>query len=368
MKKIYKSKFPAIYLLFALGLFGTLFISFSSGYDSESTLANGGSTCASCHSGGSLNGAVGSVTLTGVPATYVNGQTYPLTLTVCGDGNSGLAGFQIVAVNPAAQTAPVGTFSPGTGSRLMTGAPLGLTHSSAIVTNGGTGDCASWTFTWNAPATGSTPVQFFFVGNAADGNGGSSGDDDIYTGNSVSVPLPIELVSFEAKSNGTSVSVHWQTAEETNNNYFEIERSADGRNFEVVGNVKSVGESTVTQSYHFLDRFAEVSAVPVFYYRIKQVDFGGKYKYSNLVSVDMPLIKELVTVLPNPATASGEIQLLTKETPKYVVLYNLSGSEIRLSGNGSNKYTLPADLLAGAYFMTLFYENKTPDTRKILIK
>ncbi len=110
------------------------------------------------------------------------------------------------------------------------------------------------------------------------GNGGGSGVN----------PLPIELLSFNAKYNGESVDLTWQTASELNNDYFTVERSVDGIHFVVVGNVSSKalnGKSTSVLNYLLNDP----NSVPgTYYYRLKQTDYDDKYEYSGVVTVTIP--------------------------------------------------------------------------------
>jgi hypothetical protein len=95
--------------------------------------------------------------------------------------------------------------------------------------------------------------------------------------------LPIELTSFNAKSNNSKTNLFWQTASEKDNSHFAIERSNDGDVFSKIGEVKGKGNSTVTQNYQFTD------ATPtkgINYYRLLQVDFDGTESVSKTVSVN----------------------------------------------------------------------------------
>jgi len=103
-----------------------------------------------------------------------------------------------------------------------------------------------------------------------------------------SVLLPIELISFDAKCNNGKVFTAWETATETNNEYFTLEKSRDGINFQNVTTVKGAGNSSRKLSYNSTDN---ESYSGISYYRLKQTDFDGKYTYSKVVSVgvDVPV-------------------------------------------------------------------------------
>ncbi len=111
--------------------------------------------------------------------------------------------------------------------------------------------------------------------------------------------LPIELLNFTAAFNQQkTVDVKWQTATETNNDYFTVERSADGVNFEKLIDVDGAGVSNSLLNYSTIDQYP---LDDVSYYRLKQTDFNNDFTYSNVVAVkkDNGII---VKVFPNPNT------------------------------------------------------------------
>lgn len=119
-------------------------------------------------------------------------------------------------------------------------------------------------------------------------------------------PLPVELLSFNAVPNkARQVNLNWVTASEHNSDFFTIEKSKDGRNFEVYKYVKAAGNSTFNLLYKDLDTnpFEGIS-----YYRLKQTDFNGEYFYSEIKSVNFnEAIFSAVSIFPNPATSSAAI-------------------------------------------------------------
>jgi hypothetical protein len=119
----------------------------------------------------------------------------------------------------------------------------------------------------------------------------------IATINSVQTPLPIELVSFDAKPTDNSVLVTWQTASEINNDYFTIEKSTDGENWSFVAEIDGAGNSTSLLSYQFLDRMPSNG---LSFYRLKQTDFDGKFSFSDVKTVNFINQQNTLTVYPNP--------------------------------------------------------------------
>ncbi|MCX2741408.1 T9SS type A sorting domain-containing protein [Pontibacter anaerobius] len=126
-------------------------------------------------------------------------------------------------------------------------------------------------------------------------------------------PLPVELSRFEGKAAQSGVSLEWETASEQNNSHFEVERSTDGKAFEHLGKVAGNGNSSVALSYKYFDKhpFPGLN-----YYRLKQVDFDGRYEYSKVVAVTAAEAKPLqVQMLPNPCL-NGDCQLnITSTAP-----------------------------------------------------
>ena len=98
------------------------------------------------------------------------------------------------------------------------------------------------------------------------------------------VALPVELLSFDAKRYQGNVKVDWKTASEINNDYFTIERSIDGENFERISEVDGAGNSTHTISYFMIDTDYKNG---INYYRLKQTDYNGSETLSEIVAVDM---------------------------------------------------------------------------------
>lgn len=119
--------------------------------------------------------------------------------------------------------------------------------------------------------------------------------------------LPIELSEFTTEYNPTRdvVDVFWITDTEKDNDYFEVERSSDNTNFEVINKVKGTGNSTYETQYYVEDSNPFVG---VNYYRLKQVDFDGEFKYSDVRTVNILSNEyDLISVFPNPATNEAEI-------------------------------------------------------------
>ncbi|MBC6994277.1 T9SS type A sorting domain-containing protein [Lewinella lacunae] len=118
--------------------------------------------------------------------------------------------------------------------------------------------------------------------------------------------LPVEFTTFSARQDKNDVRLHWETAEETDNRGFGVERSEDGRQFREIGWVSGAGEAARTTEYTYTD--TEVVAGQDYYYRLRQEDFDGSFTYSDLVFVKMQeggLPAREARFYPNP-TVTGQ--------------------------------------------------------------
>ena len=186
----------------------------------------------------------------------------------------------------------------------------------------------------------------------------STSFNSLYTTVQSNVQLPIELLYFNAEPEGDFVLCKWETASETNNEYFDVERSLEGNNFEFLGKVSGFGHGTSTEnrSYSLIDRTA---CKDIRYYRLKQVDFDGQFSYSETVAVNCSKDKNFLDVYPNPGTslvtssfyelADGFIKMQWHD-----LLGQIVKEEIREVVKGYNKiYSKIDDLAAGVYYLRL---------------
>lgn len=134
--------------------------------------------------------------------------------------------------------------------------------------------------------------------------------------------LPIELSDFTGKCNNNVVELSWETTTEQNNNYFNIERSADGFDWEEIGKVKGAGNSSFSKSYSFVD---SQPSNDVLYYRLKQTDFNSESATSQIISVNACKRVSEIVVYPIPSTK--EI-IISGENIVDVQLTDTYGSEI----------------------------------------
>ncbi|WP_262510387.1 lectin-like domain-containing protein [Pontibacter arcticus] len=151
----------------------------------------------------------------------------------------------------------------------------------------------------------------------------------------VVTPLPVTLIRFTATAQGAAVSINWETATEVNNDYFMVERSLDGSTFREVAKVKGAGNSSQKLAYAHLDKQAPAG---ILYYRLKQVDFNGTYKYSQIASVEKTEATTAnVLLYPNPATAYIKLNLAGMPNTAYQIrLLSMDGRLIQTISTKDN--------------------------------
>ena len=134
--------------------------------------------------------------------------------------------------------------------------------------------------------------------------------------------LPIDLVYFDAEVVYNDVQLSWQTASEVNNDYFTIERSANGFDWQVILRQDGMGNSSQLNSYFALDN-DPISGIS--YYRLKQTDFDGSFEYFDPAQVEVNYHKEFLHVYPNPTKGLLNVFVSNKinETTKLTIRDNL---------------------------------------------
>lgn len=237
----------------------------------------------------------------------------------------------------------------------------GIENTLAVPYNTGNLGAQHWTGSSWDPPVGSAPAVTAGVGNVT-ANGLSTFSPWILS--SLSAPLPIELLDFSGKCNAKSVSLSWITATEKNNDYFIIERSYNGTNYEVAGKVKGAGNSNRSLSYNFTD---PVSA-PTLYYRLSQVDFNKDPKVCKTIVVQGCDQNEKEISVSN--TPDGEIFVAfttTEETNYIMDLYNVLGQKVRSENvnvkEGYGRKNLETSGLPQAYYL-LVIQSLTGDNQK----
>lgn len=172
-------------------------------------------------------------------------------------------------------------------------------------------------------------------------------------------PLPIQLLNFTVKNCVDDVCIDWTTISEINNAYFTVEKSKDGKAFELVAEVKAAGNSSNLKSYTYLDKepYEGLS-----YYRLTQTDYSGASEIFSLREVNRSNSSNFsMRLYPNPGEQK-EMKMSFEAEPGekvLIVIYDSKGSEkfsqeIIAKQNGKNEISLETNVILtkGLYYIT----------------
>jgi hypothetical protein len=282
-------------------------------------------------------GVVNTISVTNQGSGYTSAPTIGITTTS----------------NASGATAGTALFNPkidagGDGASVTASGTAGV-RNVAGGTGGGTGGGAGAT----TPATVSGVNGGVATANTGSGGGGGLGSTNFRgAGGAGSVgyiivtftALPVELVKFEVKNSEKVALLNWTTASEIENEGFTIQHSTNGKNYESIGEVKGKGTSYEISHYSFEH---STPSVGVNYYRLKQVDFDGKFEYSPVRSVvfgkgkfslKSSLVNDAITVITNDDAI----------TPLFI--YSISG-QLMLTAKVQGEQTINIGFLPGGLYI-----------------
>lgn len=178
--------------------------------------------------------------------------------------------------------------------------------------------------------------------------------------------LPVKIMSFEVHKQGAKALLEWTTAFEQNNHGFGVERSKDGKDWTKIGYINSLstgGNSNVMLSYGSIDEkpFAGVN-----YYRLKQIDFDGRYEYSVVRTLRFDN-SDNIEVYPNPANTYIEISGLNGD--ERIVIFDVAGRKLQeLNVQQVTTMTVPLeDVAEGTYMINVLDQNgRTVASKKVV--
>ena len=192
-------------------------------------------------------------------------------------------------------------------------------------------------------------------------------------GTSNNQALPVELVSFNGSCESEEVKLTWQTATEHNSSYYEVEKSRDGMEWQVLTTVTAAGNSTQLLNYETMDAHAMEGNN---YYRLTQVDIDGTRKTYDAINVSCSgSTKGYFSAYPNPSTGAFQVILndkkligssvLTVRDTKGAELLNRS-IEVKPGINMFNVSDL--NLAPGVYYLQIVNGERTTEVLKEVIR
>ena len=161
---------------------------------------------------------------------------------------------------------------------------------------------------------------------------------------SVCSPLSTELVSLDISLKGRTAVLTWETATETNNQGFEIQRSRDGFEWETIAWQEGSGTSSTLSAYTYTDYNTYRG---INYYRLLQLDFDGTSAYSSAVSITTTAVNT-IDIYPNPVSDFLVVSGLDGRTMDEIVIHDLNGKEV-LRLTDTNNVVDVSNLQPGMY-------------------
>jgi hypothetical protein len=189
--------------------------------------------------------------------------------------------------------------------------------------------------------------------------------------------LPVELYSFSVAKKDNGALINWVTATEINNEWFEVERSTDGKEYATIALLAGNGTTAEMSNYSFTDKLKNVTA-PVVYYRLKQMDIDGNFTYSSVRTIKLG--KEVakaaaINIFPNPVADHFKLSVNEPvENDAVINVYDFAGKKVFtkiISNNkGNNFFNVDGlgKLVPGTYAVQLEYNNKVAVQKMIKVK
>ncbi len=162
--------------------------------------------------------------------------------------------------------------------------------------------------------------------------------------------LPVSLLNFDHKRINSGVQLHWQTSSEQNSSHFIIERSNDAVYFSSLGSINAAGNSQVLKDYYFID---DHPFNGINYYRLKQVDLDGNFRYSVIVTVLNRDNLKTTTIAPNPVKDVLHVIEPSQVFIQSAEIFNSAGSLVlrKTINEEAQVYSLPVNKLSGGIYV-----------------
>ncbi|WP_170982871.1 ExeM/NucH family extracellular endonuclease [Dyadobacter frigoris] len=198
----------------------------------------------------------------------------------------------------------------------------------------------------------------------------ASDHDPILIGLNLAKPLPVNYISFIGQSIDKVVVLKWETANEKDNDGFDVLKSTTGNTFEKIGYVSGNATTSAKSSYQFAD--SDVKTGQIYYYRLEQRDLDGTTDLSRIIGVSVKGLTQAAFVYPNPNNGVFSVTASNTENTS-VRLFNNFGAEIKVNTQKTeSQETLIiqpfSTLTSGVYFLQLETGDNEKKSLKVVVK
>jgi len=180
-------------------------------------------------------------------------------------------------------------------------------------------------------------------------------------------PLPVEVIYFRAFELGGAIQLEWATFFEENFDYFTIERSSDGKNFnDYVKIYSNTILSSLTRKYEYID---EMPFPGLSYYRLKATDFNASFEYHGVVSANLEDIEPDILIYPNPTVGDQVTVSYNGEQESAFRIIEITGKIIEegILLPGLNEITISPSIYSSVYFIQVD-GSRSPIVKKFVIR
>ena len=181
--------------------------------------------------------------------------------------------------------------------------------------------------------------------------------------------LPVTWLEVKSTRIENDIVINWKTASEINNSHFEVERSLDGLSFHKIGQINGAGNSNTVMAYEFVDMNAAINAQSSIYYRIKQIDFDGKFEYSISMMVSNRNTND-IKVFPSLLTSGTKINItgLDREISSKVLVMDTQGQIVYSSDSDDSILEITTSKMKKGMYYVIIESDNASCTNKIFIQ
>ena len=239
-----------------------------------------------------------------------------------------------------------------------------------IIKSAGSNTAAQHHVAWSACGThtaiagGANPLAFLISSTAAQGFSWFN----IGTPNSQA--LPVEFAGMTTTCDEEAISIRWSTESEHNNDYFRIEKSTDGNEWDILGYVDAVGNSSLLNGYEYMDVDYRSNS----YYRLYQVDQDGSEKLLSTLYTDCDVATDEISSFPNPSHESFSIfwKQFNTSGDGTITIRDINGKTMHHENValslGANLFIIKEHLAPGVYVIELIDDNYERRLIKHIVK
>ena len=180
-------------------------------------------------------------------------------------------------------------------------------------------------------------------------------------------PLPVELLGFNVECLNLNGIITWTTATQSNNDYFTLEKSSNGMDFQELYRIKGEVNSLIQNNYSVADDklFEQLT-----YYRLKQTDFNGNFTYSKVIVLECNSSNFDITIHPNPFNSQTLISFNKEQINTSIKITNSFSQEIKsIFINNSKQIAIEkGDMAPGIYFVQIINNSQNVINKKVVIQ